>query len=73
MPCLLSVSIGLMVLINSIKMFLSDLRVSTSLEPGVSIRVKLPVLATLTQVVTASKALPLLNSLAVSPLAPSNS
>ena len=64
---------GRMELISSIMMFLSDLRISTSLKPGVSTRVKLPVLAILTQVVTASNALPLLNSLADSSLAPSNS
>ena len=73
MPQLLSVSMGLMEFMSSIMMFLSDLRMSTSLKPGVSIRVMFPVLATFTQVVTASKALPLLNSHAASSLEPSNS
>ena len=60
-PCLLSTSMGLIALMSSIMMFLSDFRTSTSLKPGESIRVIFPVLAILTQVVTASKALPLLN------------
>ena len=54
-------------------MFLSDFRISTSLKPGVSISVILPVRATFTQVVTASKAFPLLNSHALSSFEPSNS
>lgn len=73
MPCLLSVSIGLTEFMSSIMMFLSDFRMSTSLKPGVSIKVMFPVLAIFTQVVTASKAFPLLNSHAVSSLEPSNS
>ena len=58
---------------SSIIMFLSDFRISTSLKPGVSISVILPVRATFTQVVTASKAFPLLNSQALSSFEPSNS
>ena len=58
MPWLLSVKIGLTVLTNSIKMFLSDLLISESLKPGVSISVILPVRAILTHEVTALKDLP---------------
>ena len=46
---------------------------STSLKPGVSMRVIFPVVATLTHDVTAWKFLPLLNSHAILSLAPSNS
>ena len=61
MPCLSSVRIGLIALINSIRMLLSVFAKSTSLKPGVSINVIFPVVATLTHEVTALKFLPLWN------------
>ena len=57
-PWCLSVTIGLTVLMSSIKMFLSDLLISESLKPGVSMRVILPVRATLTHDVTAANDFP---------------
>ena len=72
-PCFSFISIGLIALINSIMMLLSDLLMSTSLKPGVSMSVIFPVVATLTHDVTAWKFLPLLNSHAILSLAPSNS
>ena len=73
MPYFLSVSIGLIALISSIIMLLSDLWISASLNPGVSISVMFPVVATLTHEVTAWKFLPLLNSQALFSPAPANS
>ena len=69
-PWFLSVTIGLTVLINSIKMFLSDLLISESLKPGVSISVILPVRATFTHEVTAANDLPDSNLQAFCYLAP---
>ena len=54
-------------------MLLSDFLMSTSLNPGVSMSVIFPVVATFTHDVTAWKFLPLLNSHAILFLAPSNS
>ena len=73
MPYFLSFKIGLTVLTSSIKIFLSDLLISESLKPGVSMRVMLPVRATFTQDVTAANDLDALNLLAAYYLAPKHS
>ena len=51
-PCFLSYSMGLIVLMSSIIMFLSDLYISASLNPGESINVISPVVFIFTPVVT---------------------
>ena len=73
MPCFLFFKIGLTVLTSSIKIFLSDLLISESLKPGVSMRVILPVRATLTHDVTAANDFDALNLLATYYLAPKHS
>ena len=62
MPSSLSVIKGLILLINSIMMFLSDLFMSESLKPGVSMSFMKLSSAILTQCVTACVFCPLWNS-----------
>ena len=69
-PWFLSVTIGLTVLISSIRIFLSDLLISESLKPGVSMSVILPVRATFTHAVMAANDLPDSNLHALCYLAP---